>query len=208
MPLEAVNHFKATGLFSIVSPNLMHTVSDCSVDDPRYNRQWNLKNDGSSLQGNGTVGADIDVEAAWAITTGSPNIKIAIIDSGVDTLHPELLGKLLPGFDAFDAGTNGYPIPNFPSDGHGTACAGIAAATTNNNLGVAGVCQDCQVIPIRVFEYVDFGGATGVIPWSTTDVFINGLSWMWQEWQMQMWRQTRGAFLMGCWHSFRGEIRL
>ncbi|MCF8464797.1 MAG: S8 family peptidase [Flavobacteriales bacterium] len=179
--IDAVNHFKATGLFAIVSPNLMHTVSDCSVDDPRYNRQWNLKNDGSSLQGNGTIGADMDAEAAWTITTGSPNVKIAIVDSGVDTLHPELLGKLLPGFDAFDAGTNGYPIPNFPSDGHGTACAGIAAATTNNNLGVAGVCRDCRVIPIRVFEYVDFGGTMGVIPWSTTDVFINGLSWMWQE---------------------------
>ena len=176
--IEAVNHFKATGLFSIVSPNLMHTVSDCSVDDPRFNRQWNLKNDGSSLQGSGTIGADIDVEAAWAITTGSPNIKIAIIDSGVDTLHPELLGKLLPGFDAFDAGTNGYPIPNYSSDGHGTACAGIAAATTNNNLGVAGVCQDCQVIPIRVFEYQLLAGE--IQPWSTTDVFINGLSWMWQ----------------------------
>ncbi len=176
--IEAVNHFKATGLFAIVSPNLMHTVSDCSVDDPRFDRQWNLKNDGSSLQGSGTIGADIDVEAAWAITTGSPNIKIAIIDSGVDTLHPELLGKLLPGFDAFDAGTKGYPIPNYDSDGHGTACAGIAAATTNNNLGVAGVCQNCQVIPIRVFEYQLLAGE--VQPWSTTDVFINGLSWMWQ----------------------------
>jgi subtilisin family serine protease len=168
----------ATGLFAIVSPNLMHTVADCSVNDPRYNLQWNLQNTGTSQQGSGTIGADMDVEAAWGITTGSPNIKIAIIDSGVDTLHPELLGKLLPGFDAFDAGTNGYPIPNYDSDGHGTSCAGIAAATTNNNLGVAGVCQDCQVIPIRVFEYQLLVGE--VQPWSTTDVFINGLSWMWQ----------------------------
>ena len=177
--IEAVNLLKATNLFEIVSPNLMHTISDCTVDDPRYNKQWNLKNDGTALQGNGTIGADINVEPAWELTTGSPNIKIAILDSGVDTLHPELLGKLLPGFDAFGAGTKGYPTPNYDSDGHGTACAGIAAASTNNAEGVAGVCQDCQVIPIRIFEYQELLGA--IQPWSTTDVFVEGLSWMWQE---------------------------
>lgn len=175
----AVQLLKATKLFEIVSPNLMHSVSDCSVDDPRYNKQWSLKNEGTPIQGNGTVGADMNVEAAWAITTGSPNIKIAIMDSGVDTLHPELVGKLRPGFDAFGAGTNGYPIPTYDSDGHGTACAGIAAAHTNNAEGIAGVCQDCEVIPIRIFEYQDILGT--VQPWSETQVFIDGLSWMWQE---------------------------
>lgn len=177
--IEAVKLLKATNLFKVVSPNLMHSVSDCTVNDPRYNKQWNLKNEGTGAQGNGTVGADINVEAAWELTAGSPNIKIAILDSGVDTLHPELLGKLLPGFDAFDAGTNGYPTPNYDSDGHGTACAGIAAAKTNNAEGIAGICQDCKVIPIRIFEYVDLGGT--IQPWSTTDVFVTGMSWMWQE---------------------------
>ncbi len=176
--IDAVNHLRSTHLFEIVSPNLMHTVSDCTVDDPRYSKQWNLKNEGTGIQGNGTIGADINVEPAWELTTGSASIKIAILDSGVDTLHPELLGKLLPGFDAFGAGTNGYPIPNFDSDGHGTACAGIAAASTDNAEGVAGVCPECLVIPIRIFEYVDLGT---IQPWSTTDVFVDGLSWMWQE---------------------------
>lgn len=175
----AVNLLKSTNLFEIVSPNLMHSVSDCSVDDPRFNKQWNLKNEGTSVQGNGTVGADINVEAAWELTTGSSNIKIAILDSGVDTLHTELIGKLRPGFDAFGTGTNGYPTPNYDSDGHGTACAGIAAANTNNGEGIAGVCQDCEVIPIRIFEYQDILGT--VQPWSETQVFIDGISWMWQE---------------------------
>lgn len=176
---DAVNLLKASRLFEIVSPNLMHTVSDCSVDDPRFNKQWNLKNEGTPVQGNGTVGADINVETAWELTTGSSNIKIAILDSGVDTLHPELLGKLRPGFDAFGAGTNGYPTPNYDSDGHGTSCAGIAAANTNNAEGIAGICQDCEVIPIRIFEYQDILGT--VQPWSETQVFIDGISWMWQE---------------------------
>lgn len=177
--LDAVNALKASGNYRLVSPNLMHTVSDCSVDDPRYNRQWHLKNDGSSLQGNGTIGADIDAEAAWGITTGSSDVTIVIVDSGIDTLHPELLGKLLPGYDAMEDGTNGYPTPNYDSDGHGTACAGIAAANSNNTLGVAGVCQDCNVVPIRVFNYEVILGE--VQPWSETAFFLNAMTWQTQN---------------------------
>jgi subtilisin family serine protease len=173
--LEVINTLKASNLFKTVSPNLMHTVSDCSVNDPRYNRQWHLKNDGSSVQGNGTIGADMNVEAAWEITTGSSDINIVIADSGIDTLHPELEGKLLPGYDAMGDGTNGYPTPNYDSDGHGTSCAGIAAANTNNDIGVAGVCQDCKVIPIRVFNYEDILGS--VQPWSETAFFLNCMGW-------------------------------
>ncbi len=173
--LEAINALKASNLFKTVSANLMHTVSDCSVNDPYFPRQWNLKNDGTSLQGGGTLGADIDVEAAWAITTGSSDINIVIVDSGIDTLHPELEGKLLPGYDAMGDSTNGYPTPNYNSDGHGTACAGIAAANTNNDIGVAGICQDCKVTPLRVFNYEDLLGQ--IQPWSETAFFLNAMGW-------------------------------
>ncbi len=177
--IDAVKALKRTGLFANVSPNLMHSVSDCSVDDPRYNRQWHLQNDGSGVQGSGTIGADIDAEMAWTITTGSTDINIVIVDSGIDTLHPELEGKLLPGFDAMGDGTNGYPTPNYDSDGHGTSCAGIAAANTNNTLGVAGVCQDCNVIPIRVFNYEVILGE--VQPWSETQFFLDCMGWQAQN---------------------------
>lgn len=176
---DAIEALRGTGLFGTIGPNLMHTVSDCSVNDPRYDRQWHLRNDGSSAQGGGTQGADIEAETAWAITTGNSDVKIAILDSGVDTLHPDLIDKLLPGFDAMGAGTNGYPVPNFDSDGHGTACAGIAAASTDNGEGIAGVCQDCGIIPVRVFEYQDIAGE--VQPWSETQVFMDGINWAWQE---------------------------
>lgn len=177
--IEAVNALKATGLFRTVSPNLVHSVSDCSVDDPRYDRQWHLQNDGTGIQGNGIVGADIDAQMAWTITTGSTDINLVIVDSGIDTLHPELAGKLLPGFDAMGDGTNGYPTPNYDSDGHGTSCAGIAAANTNNTLGVAGVCQDCNVIPIRVFNYEVILGE--VQPWSETQFFLDCMGWQAQN---------------------------
>ena len=173
--IDAIDALKAANLFKTVSPNLMHTVSDCSVNDPRFNRQWALKNDGSGVQGNGLIGADMEVEAAWAITTGSSDINIVIVDSGIDTLHPELDGKLLPGYDAMGDSTNGYPTPNYDSDGHGTSCAGIAAANTNNDLGVAGVCQDCKVIPLRVFNYEDLLGE--IQPWSETEFFLNAMGW-------------------------------
>ncbi|MCB0755234.1 MAG: S8 family peptidase [Flavobacteriales bacterium] len=173
--LEAINTLKASNLFKTVSPNLMHTISDCLVNDPRYYRQWALKNEASPVQGNGVAGADMDVEAAWTVTTGSADLNLVIVDSGVDTLHPELLGKLLPGYDAMGDGTNGYPTPNYDSDGHGTCCAGIAAANTNNELGVAGVCQNCKVIPIRAFNYEDILGA--VQPWSETAFFLNAMGW-------------------------------
>jgi hypothetical protein len=173
--IEAVKALKSTSLFKMVSPNLVHSVSDCSVNDPRYNRQWHLQNDGTGLQGNGTVGADIDAQMAWTITTGSTDINLVIVDSGIDTLHPELEGKLLPGFDAMGDGTNGYPTPNYDSDGHGTSCAGIAAANTNNALGVAGVCHDCNVIPIRVFNYELILGE--VQAWSETQYFLDCMGW-------------------------------
>jgi subtilisin family serine protease len=180
--VDAVEIFRSSGRFSIVSLNLLHTVADCSVNDPLFARQWNITNTGAGIQGNGTPGADMDVEAAWAITTGNPDIKIAIMDSGVDTLHPDLLGKLLPGFDAMahpdSAGTGGFPTPTYSQDGHGTACAGIAAATGDNSIGIAGVCRDCSIIPIRVFAYENIFGQ--IQPLSDTESFVRGINWQWQ----------------------------
>lgn len=179
---EAVEAFRALGRFALVAPNLMHTVADCSVNDPLFNRQWNILNEGTSLQGNGTLGADMDVEAAWAITTGSPDIRIAILDSGVDTLHPDLVGKMMPGYDAMSepdsAGTMGFPSPTYSQDGHGTACAGIAAASGDNGIGIAGICRDCSIIPIKVFSYQNLGGS--IQPFSDTESFMRGISWQWQ----------------------------
>jgi len=173
----------------------MHTVSDCSVNDPLFSRQWNLKNDGSPLQANGTPGADMDIEAAWNTTTGDPNIKIAILDSGVDTLHPDLMGKLLPGFDAMvepdSIGTNGYPTPTYSQDGHGTSCAGIAAASGDNSIGISGVCRDCSIIPVRVFAYQDLLGE--IQPFSDTESFIRGISWQWQVGQADVSSNSWGV---------------
>ena len=148
-------------------------------NDPYYVRQWPLSNEGTSLQGSGTADADMDVDSAWTITTGNPNIKVAIVDSGVDTLHSDLKNNLLAGHDAVGDSTNGYPTPNFQEDGHGTCCAGIIGAEKDNGIGVAGVAPSCKMIPIRAFYYTGSGGST--LPFSTASIFANAIGWAWSD---------------------------
>ncbi|HXH19350.1 MAG TPA: S8 family serine peptidase [Chitinophagales bacterium] len=166
-------------LFEYVHPNLLFSPV-VATNDPFFTRQWHLRNDGTPIQGNGTPGADMSVEEAWVITRGDTSIKIAILDSGVDTLHPDLAGNLLHGFDATGGGSNGYPSTTYANDGHGTCCAGIVAAMTDNGIGVAGVAPLCKIIPVKIFYYVDTSIGTtnlGVIPYSTTQWMADGINW-------------------------------
>lgn len=159
-----------------------------TVDDSLYFRQWSLENVGGMNQWNGTAGADMDLPNAWTLTTGNPAVKIAILDSGVDTLHPDLKPNLLPGYDATGGNSHGYPNTNFPSDGHGTACAGIAAAKGNNHIGVAGVAYDCKIVPVKIFIYIDttislppiIDTTLYEIAYSETAFMVNGIGWAWQ----------------------------
>lgn len=179
---ELSQYFIEEGKFAHAQPNY-HFSPTVTIDDPRFNRQWNLENVGGPQQYNGTPGADMKVTEAWQITTGSPDIKVGILDSGVDTLHEDLMGNLLAGYDACqdeNQNTKGYPTPNFDNDGHGTCCAGIACAIADNGLGIAGVAPTCKVVPIRVFYYILLGSEGSPIPWSTSEFFVNGISWQWQ----------------------------
>jgi len=110
----------------------------------------------------------INAEGAWAITTGSSTITVAVIDTGVRFDHPDLAGKLWPGYDfvrssvsgdgdgqdadASDPGdwttaTNTCGASN--SSWHGTQVAGLIGAASDNNLGMAGVGRNVMVLPVR-----------------------------------------------------------
>jgi subtilisin family serine protease len=91
--------------------------------------------------------AAVELPAAWAITTGSASIVIAVVDSGVDATHPDLVGAVDPGYDFVDGDADAAD-----STGHGTAVAGILAARANNGVGAAGACWSCRILPLRVLR--------------------------------------------------------
>ena len=122
-------------------------------NDEYFPHLWHLYNTG---QTGGKTGADINAPKAWDITTGDPNIIIAVIDSGVDANHPDLINNIVPGYDFFD--NDNIPAPSFeaPIGAHGTMCAGLAAAQGNNLIGVCGVAWKCKIMPIRIANGEDF----------------------------------------------------
>jgi subtilisin family serine protease len=149
LPPDSVNfaceiawRFMQTGLFQYAEPDYLFFVKKTTID-PLYNNQWALNNTG---QNGGTPGADIKAVQAWGITAGCNNIRVAVVDEGVDLTHPDLQANLLPGFDATGGGTAGGAENN---DAHGTACAGIIGAVANNNIGITGIAYNCRIIPVR-----------------------------------------------------------
>ncbi|GBR73062.1 hypothetical protein NO1_0514 [Candidatus Termititenax aidoneus] len=93
----------------------------------------------------------ISANYAWALSTGTYTVKIAVVDSGVQSDHPDL--SVLPGWDFVDNDDTANPDP-FSSSiyYHGTAVAGIAAAKGNNGIGTTGVAWNAEIIPVKVLR--------------------------------------------------------
>jgi len=90
----------------------------------------------------------IQAPAAWDITTGSPEVIVAVVDTGVRATHPDLAGKVLAGGYDFVANDSDPTDEN----GHGTAVAGTVSPASNNLLGVAGVSWNTPILPVRVLD--------------------------------------------------------
>ncbi|PJA76423.1 hypothetical protein CO151_02880 [bacterium CG_4_9_14_3_um_filter_65_15] len=158
-------------------PNLDYAVPDLRAfpatvpNDPGYPDNWGHNNTAQlpgfrwapfyshTGAGVGTVGFDTNAENAWNAPTGFGNAVIAILDSGVDTAHPDL--NLITGYDFGDGDTN--PMDDSAAPGHGTACAGVAAGVADNSVGIAGIAGSCSIMPLKVadstgamyFSYID-----------------------------------------------------
>jgi subtilisin family serine protease len=115
-------------------------------NDPLLSRQWGLD--------------QIKAPAAWARGALGAGATIAIVDTGVDLNHPDLKGKLLPGVDLVSDETCTPGAQDL--NGHGTHVAGIAAAATNNGIGVAGVAPLAKILPVRVLDATGSGTDTDI----------------------------------------------
>jgi subtilisin family serine protease len=119
-----------------------------AVNDPLYSHQWALD--------------QINAPQAWARGARGALTTIAVVDTGVDLAHPDLKAKLVAGRD-FVAGKTDCPPGPQDQNGHGTHVAGIAAAVTNNGIGVAGVAPAAKIMPVRVLDADGSGSSEDVV---------------------------------------------
>lgn len=147
---EALDKLNQVSFVEWAVPNIAFEPRLCGQvfpDDYYFGNQWHLHNTGQS---GGTPDADINAPEAWEITAGDPNIIVAVLDTGVDTNHPDLIDNLVPGYDFYDDDNLPDPSLDDPDDAHGTMCAGLVAAHGNNGVGVTGVAWNCGIMPIRI----------------------------------------------------------
>lgn len=158
--------------------------SEINTSNYYYYTQYNLFNNG--IVDGGSIG--INAEPAWFYTNGKPNIKVAIIDAGVDNNHIDMQNTVLDGY------TCGYPLEkgapinaNYNNAKyHGIACAGIVAAN-NNIAGIRGIASNAKILPVNIFPrlamtYGDSGSTTtdsiaGAIIWAADRADILSCSW-------------------------------
>lgn len=188
---------------SVVQPNFVQQSASVP-NDPNYSQQWYLNNTGQTepydynLDGVvspdadhpsppfpneyqvGTVGQDDNVEQAWNITTGSPNVVVAVLDTGVDIAHPDLAANIWSNpFYTTHASTDTSP-EGFVNDlhgwnfidntndvtddnGHGTNVAGIIGAVGNNGVGVTGINWNVKILPVKVLDADGAGTDASII---------------------------------------------
>ena len=102
-------------------------------NDPYYGQQWQF--------------GSIQAEGGWSKTHGSTSVTLAVIDTGIDYNHPDLSGKVLAGYNYVSGNSDPYD-----DNGHGSHVAGLAAAMTNNSVGVAGVDWQARILPLKVLD--------------------------------------------------------
>lgn len=148
---EMLNKFSELEEVTFAEPSEISTNSmDLIPSDASFNLLWGLRNTGQSVNGvSGTSDADIDAVEAWDITQGDPDVIVAVIDTGCDLNHPDLLANLLArGAEDWDFADLGDSSPD-DLDGHGTHVSGTVAAV-NNSIGVLGVAPKCKIMPLRI----------------------------------------------------------
>lgn len=132
-----------------VEPNYLVYLADVIPSDPGWGVQYALPL--------------IRAPQGWSYTTGSAAVVIAILDTGIDLDHPDLAAKLVPGWNFIN------PLqPPDDDNGHGTHVAGIAAASSNNATGIAGVSWGARLMPVKVVNQFGLGSSA---------ILAEGITW-------------------------------
>lgn len=168
---EAIETLKNNPAIKHVEPNYL-VKALTTPNDPRFDELWGLHNTGQS---NGVIDADIDAVEAWDVSTGSRNVVVGVIDTGVDYSHPDLVDNIwvnpneVPN-NGIDDDNNGYiddmhginAIDNTgdPMDtgGHGTHVSGTIGASGNNGVGVVGINHEVSIVGCKFLG--EEGGTT------------------------------------------------
>ena len=162
---DAIEKLRASGTVEHAEPDYLIQIDATTPSDPRFGELWGLHNVG---QTGGTVDADADGPEAWDLSTGDPEVVVAVIDTGVDYTHEDLADNMWrnPGetFNGLDDDGNGYVDDVFginailddgdPLDdhSHGTHVAGTIGAVANNGRGVAGMSWHVKIMALKSFN--------------------------------------------------------
>ncbi|WP_138753358.1 S8 family peptidase [Paenibacillus sinopodophylli] len=144
---QLVQYFKQTWNTEYTEPHYLYMTNDSTTivpNDALYSEyQWNLPS--------------IETEKGWSISKGNKEVVIAVLDTGVQSNHPDLKGKITTGINIVDEAAE-------PDDdvGHGTHVSGIIGATVNNNEGVAGLSWYNKIMPVKVLDSSGAGSTYSV----------------------------------------------
>lgn len=151
LPKASAGSYKPMAwIIESVQPNFVKYP--CAIpNDALWGKMWDM--------------VQIRMPGAWDIAKGSSSVVVAVNDTGVSR-HPDLVERLLPGYDFVDNDSDASPEPGGEGESHGTHCAGTIAAQGNNDIGICGVCWNgVKILPIRV----------GTEEMLTSAAIVNGL---------------------------------
>lgn len=142
---QCVERLRGHPLVEYVEPDGVGTGGDVLPNDPDFSSQWHHRN-------GVRPGAEIGTPAAWNLTTGSSNVVVAVLDTGLNGSLAEFSGRVVPGYDFVNDDED-------PADdqGHGTWVTGTLAARGQNGVLGAGVDWHCRLMPVKVLDEENFG---------------------------------------------------
>lgn len=165
---SVVSMLKQDADIDSVEPNYYRYLDSLGTNDTYASNLWGLDNTGQTLTlengstASGTADADMDMPEAWALSTGTTDVIVAVIDTGVAYNHPDLINNMWDGSNCVDENgsalggcIHGYDFedndkdPQPTENSHGTHVAGTIAATQNNSKGVAGVGPRIKIMALK-----------------------------------------------------------